>query len=259
MAAAAKSDDRHAGGDRGGNPDNAVLDHDACGRQGAEPARRQQKQIGCRFADRDLHRAEDMRLEKPQQPGQRQPLAHPLQMAVRGDAARARSTPSAIRRPRRSASVRVRGRVRCARASLRKSPPATPAHSGLPPRRSGCRGSCQSRATRASSAVAGKSASVRHSPSTRAKIVSLSTRTPSQSKMTRSATCRPSQHRLAPAALSIPGRGSAGKKGRVSQPTRSTGDGTARCRQAQNRMPVSSRTRVCELPFRLGPKPQPRE
>src|SRR6202022_1988260 len=56
-------------------------------RRRSQPARREQEEVGGGLSGCDLDGTEDMRLEKAQQPGHRQPLADPLEMAVRGDAA----------------------------------------------------------------------------------------------------------------------------------------------------------------------------
>src|SRR6202022_3885477 len=59
-------------------------------RRRSQPARREQEEVGGGLSGCDLDGTEDMRLEKAQQPSYRQPLADPLEMAVRGDAARQR-------------------------------------------------------------------------------------------------------------------------------------------------------------------------
>ena len=66
MAATAKADDRHAGGERGLDADRAVLDDNAILGRGTQLLRREQEEVGSRFAARDLRGAEDMRLEQRQ-------------------------------------------------------------------------------------------------------------------------------------------------------------------------------------------------
>src|SRR6266550_4606723 len=88
MAAAAKADNRHLGGDRRLDAGSAVLDDDAALWRHAEPPRSEQEKVGGGLAGCDLDGAEDVRVEKAQQAGQRQPLADSYEMAVRGNAAR---------------------------------------------------------------------------------------------------------------------------------------------------------------------------
>src|ERR1700730_968937 len=88
VAAAAKPDDRHSGGDRSLDAGGAVFDDDAALRRRSQPPRREQEEVGGGLAGCDLNGTEDRRVEKAQQAGYRQPLADPLEMAVRGDAAR---------------------------------------------------------------------------------------------------------------------------------------------------------------------------
>ena len=66
MAAAAKADDRHSGGDRCLNAGDAVLDHSAVSGPRTETLRREQEQVGCRLAMSYLDSAEHVRVEKRQ-------------------------------------------------------------------------------------------------------------------------------------------------------------------------------------------------
>ena len=112
----------------------------------------------------------------------------------RGGRSKLRSGPpsarSAAPRPPASAPARGRARLRFARASPSKNPSGS-----ARPYRASTAAAKESRflptpRAKASSAVAGRSAAVRHSARIRAKMTSLSTRTPSQSKMTRFGTGR---------------------------------------------------------------------
>ena len=64
MAAAAKTDDWHAGRDRGFDARNTVLDHNAVSRCFAETLGSEQEQIGRWLAVSDLDGAEHVRIEK---------------------------------------------------------------------------------------------------------------------------------------------------------------------------------------------------
>ena len=188
MAAAAKPDDRHAGGDRGGDADDAVLDHNAGRRGGAEPARppaETGRGPACppRPGSRCTHAGRKSAAARSA-PDARAPAA--------GGRSRRRSAPpatsSAIPRPPASASARARGQAQSRSRIASKNPSGR-----TRPKRASTAAVRVSRflpkpSSKASAAVAGNAASVRHSPSTRAKMISLSTRTPSQSKMTRSDT-----------------------------------------------------------------------
>ena len=90
MAAAAKADDRHSGGDRCLNAGDAVLDHSAVSGPRTETLRREKEQVGGRLAEGDLRGAEHVRVEERQQTGNREPLADAVETAIRCDATRHR-------------------------------------------------------------------------------------------------------------------------------------------------------------------------
>ena len=90
MSAAAKSHDRHAGRDGGGDADGAVFYDDALLARRIELPGREQEEIGRRLSPLDLRGAEDVRFEERQQPGYRQRVTEPIEVAVRSDATRRR-------------------------------------------------------------------------------------------------------------------------------------------------------------------------
>ena len=71
MATAAKSDDRHAGGDGSRHANGAVFDYDALLARRIELPGREEEEIGSGLAARDLRGAEDVWLEERQQSGYR--------------------------------------------------------------------------------------------------------------------------------------------------------------------------------------------
>src|SRR5215831_21424701 len=90
MPTTAKSDDRHFGRDGSLYAHRAVFDDDAVPAPGAELPGCEQEEVGSRLPLPNLRGAEDVRVKKRQQPGHRKRMADPIEMAVRGDAARHR-------------------------------------------------------------------------------------------------------------------------------------------------------------------------
>src|SRR5215467_14197533 len=90
MTAAAKPDNRHAGRERGLHANGAVFNHNAALARGLKLLRGEQKKVGGGLSPRDLRGAEDMRIKERQQPGDRERVTDPIEVAVRGDATRRR-------------------------------------------------------------------------------------------------------------------------------------------------------------------------
>ena len=99
-----------------------------------------------------------------QQAGYRQPLADPLEMAVRGDAARQRAGVEQLLDAGDRLQLALQDQQPCGpRIVSKNSSGERSARSGSRRRHRGSHGSCRSRAPGASSVVAGKSTSTRHS------------------------------------------------------------------------------------------------
>src|SRR5215469_1151605 len=88
MTAAAETDHWHAGGNRSFDSRNTVLNYNARFRCRAQTFGGEQEQIGCRLAVSDLNGAEYVRIEKWQEPGQRETTSDPVEMTVRCNAPR---------------------------------------------------------------------------------------------------------------------------------------------------------------------------
>ncbi len=86
MAAARKADDVHAGGSRGLNAGDRILDDEAVVGRDAHPRCRMQEQIRRGLSARDFAGAEDV-LEQVVEPGQAQREGDPLRQRGGGDAA----------------------------------------------------------------------------------------------------------------------------------------------------------------------------
>src|SRR5271169_4082424 len=109
MATAAKSDDRHAGRDGSLYADAAVFDDDAVLARRIELPGREQEKVGSGLASRDLRGAEDVGFEERQQPGYRQRVTDPVEVAVRSDTAWRRQ------RGEQLFDARYRGQFACER------------------------------------------------------------------------------------------------------------------------------------------------
>ena len=90
MTPAAKSHDRHAGGDGRRHADSTVFDYDALLARRIELPGREQEEVGGGLTLGDLRGAEDVRIEERQQPGYRERVADPVEVTVRSDATRHR-------------------------------------------------------------------------------------------------------------------------------------------------------------------------
>jgi len=90
MSAAAKPDNRHACRDGSSHANRAVFDHDAMLPRRIELPGREQEEVGSGLPPLDLRGAEDVRIEQWQQPGYRERVTDPIEVAVRSDAARRR-------------------------------------------------------------------------------------------------------------------------------------------------------------------------
>ena len=125
MAAAAEADHRHASGNRSFDSRNTVLHHNAVFRRRAETLRGEQEQIGRGLAVRDLRGAEHMRVEKRQQAGHREALADPVEMAVRGDAARRRQRGEQLLDPGHRRQLALEGGSRADAQMSRRTRPGS--------------------------------------------------------------------------------------------------------------------------------------
>ena len=108
---AAKSDDRHTRRDCCCDADGAVLDDDAVLLRHTELPGCKQKEVGRGLALRDLRRAEDVRIEKRQQPGHRERVVDSVEMAVGRDAARDRQRCEQFLDPRNCGQLVFEGDV----------------------------------------------------------------------------------------------------------------------------------------------------